>query len=304
MECIERTVDAASEGLRLDRFLTQIRPDVSRSEIQRSIRSGHVNVAENTVQQPAYRLRQGETITWEVPVRLLLHPHSLPLRILFEDQHLVAVDKPPGLIVHPGAGTDRTTLVEGLLIGRSLPVDDDPLRPGIVHRLDKETSGVLIVAKTPMALASLKTQFASRAVTKLYLAVVDGMISEDEGWIDAPVARDPSRPSRMGIQVQGRSAQTAFRVLSRTSTRTFLLVCPHTGRTHQIRVHLRYIEHPVHGDTTYGGAIADRLFLHAWRLAVQHPETGQELRLEAPPPAGFPPYTYVDVPWTRIAARK
>ena len=301
MERIEAIVDEGSNGERLDRFLASTRPDVSRSVIQREIRAGNVHVAGNAVHRPAHRLRNGEVIAWTLPEAAPLSPAPIPLSILFEDDALLALDKPVDLVVHPGAGTHKTTLVEGLLATRNLPASDDPSRPGIVHRLDKGTSGVMVVAKTDRALDSLKEQFAERMVAKSYLAVVEGTIEEDEGRIDAPVGRDPARPSRMTVLPRGRPAQSEFQVLNRSEDRTLLWVRPRTGRTHQIRTHLRYIGHPVLGDEVYGGSVpASRMFLHAWRLVVRHPETGETLRFEAPPPSAFPAYHYGELPWQRI----
>lgn len=301
MERIESIVDEGSNGERLDRFLASTRPDVSRSVIQREIREGNVHVAGNAVHRTAHRLRSGEVISWTLPVTPPLSPAPIPLSILFEDDALLALDKPVDLVVHPGAGTHKTTLVEGLLATRNLPATDDPSRPGIVHRLDKGTSGVMVVAKTNRALESLKEQFAERMVAKSYLAIVEGTIEEDEGTIDAPVGRDPARPSRMTVLPRGRPAQSEFQVLNRSEDRTLLWVRPRTGRTHQIRTHLRYIGHPVLGDEVYGGsAPASRMFLHAWRLVVRHPETGETLQFEAPPPGEFPRYPYGKLPWSSI----
>jgi 23S rRNA pseudouridine1911/1915/1917 synthase len=332
MERIESIAGEASAGMRLDRFLASIRPDTSRSAIQREIRDGNVVVSGTAVRQPAHRLRGGEVIVWSLREARPLAPETVPLSILYEDDALIAIDKPAGLVVHPGAGTTQTTLVEGLLAARDLPESDDPARPGIVHRLDKETSGVIVVAKTPAALHSLRRQFADRTVAKAYLAVAEGTIEEDEGTIDAPVGRDPSRPRRMAVEPRGRLAQTEFRVLGRAGGRTLLLVSPRTGRTHQIRAHLRFIGHPIVGDPVYGRAVAarppasqsdsssrgpgqaahvaqrrsacaeerTRMFLHAWRLVLRHPETGAELRLVAPPPSEFPDYPYERLPWDRI----
>ncbi|MFC2100071.1 RluA family pseudouridine synthase, partial [Candidatus Bipolaricaulota bacterium] len=202
--------------------------------------------------QRSYRVREGDQLTWEITSKPPLNPRPLDLSILHEDDHIVLVDKPAGLVVHPGAGTTTTTLVEALLVSRKLPASDDPTRPGIVHRLDKETSGVILVAKTPEALTALQQQFSARTTAKTYIAVVEGAVAEEEGWIDAPVGRDPRLPSRMAVQPAGREAQTGFSVLQRLDHATLLVVRPRTGRTHQIRVHCRYIGHPVVGDPVYG----------------------------------------------------
>jgi len=293
MEQISRKVGPEDQGHRLDQFLVALEGHVSRAEIQRQIRDGRVSVGGRPVVQPSHRLRIGERIAWEQRMPQILTPAPLPLDIVYEDSEVLAVNKPAGLIVHPGAGTaGKTTLVEGLLATRTLPTSDDPARPGIVHRIDKETTGILVVAKTPRALASLKRQFAERVVEKLYVALVVGSFGESEGCIDAPVGRDPRAPRRMAVRLDGRTAQTEFRVLQRQLDRSLVLVRPRTGRTHQIRVHFTYIGHPVVGDTLYGGPPNANLLLHAWKLTILHPATGATLTFEAPPPATFPWDTY------------
>jgi len=300
MKRIALIIDSEHAGRRLDRFLADADPEISRSKVQRDIRDGRVSVSGEVTRQPAHRLRENDEIVWEIADRAPLIPLPIPLDVLYEDEHLVVVDKPAGLVVHPGAGTESPTLVEGLLADRTLPPSDDPVRPGIVHRLDKETSGVILVAKTSTALAHLQRQFAARSVEKTYLAVVHGVIAEGEGTIDAPIGRDPARPWRMCVRSRGRAARTDFRVLHRLRDSTLLLVRPHTGRTHQVRVHLQYIGHPVQGDPIYGDARRRRLMLHAWRIAVQHPETGKSLRFEAPIPAEFPKYPFEELVWERM----
>ena len=288
MEDISRIIGPDDEGRRLDQFLVAIDGQLSRAEVQRQIRDGRVAVSGRTVLQPSYRLRSGEEARWHPKAVAALHPQPLPLRVLYEDDDIVALDKPAGLIVHPGAGTaGATTLVEGLLATRDLPPSDDPVRPGIVHRIDKETTGVLVVAKTPQALDALKRQFAARTVEKQYLAWISGVLDEEEGRIEAPVGRDPRSPRRMTVLADGRPAETEFRVLARGANRTFVLIRPRTGRTHQIRVHFRYIGHPVIGDSLYGGPRAPALLLHAWTLSVQHPVSGERLTFAAPPPPVF-----------------
>jgi len=332
MERIESIADPEARGTRLDRFLASTRPDASRNAIQREIRDGNVLVGGVVVRQPSHRLRGGETIEWSLREPAGLTPRAIPIEIVYEDAALVVVDKPVGLIVHPGAGTTETTLVEGLLATRDLPASDDPARPGIVHRLDKPTSGVLVVAKTAAALEALQAQFAARSVAKSYVAVVAGTIDEDAGTIDAPVGRDPARPSRMAVLPTGRLAQTEFHVLRRLDGRTLVVARPRTGRTHQLRVHFAYIGHPVVGDDTYGGregkrptdSVPDgtsqgtrgaangtrqqsapperqtRMLLHAWRLAIRHPSTGEELRIESSVPPEFPTYDYRSLAWHGI----
>jgi 23S rRNA pseudouridine1911/1915/1917 synthase len=254
MKRVVLIVGAEQAGRRLDRFLSDAHPERSRSEVQREVRAGNVSVSGGVARLPSRRLRANEEVVWDIADRPPLTPEPIPLDIRYEDDHLIVVDKPTGLVVHPGAGTDSPTLVEGLLADRSLPQSDDPTRPGIVHRLDKDTSGVIVVAKTSAALAHLQHQFAVRSVSKFYIAVVDGVIKEDEGTIEAPIGRDPASPRRMSIRSDGRAARTDFRVLRRLDGTSLLLAHPRTGRTHQLRVHLRYIAHPVLGDSIYGTA--------------------------------------------------
>ncbi len=302
----EFTIASDSEhvGRRLDQALADAFPHLSRTEIQQEIRGGHVTIRGQTAARPAYRLRPGDTIGWEVPDRPLLTPTLMPLTILFEDDELIALDKPCGLVVHPGAGTDEPTLVEGLLADRPLPVSDDPARPGIVHRLDKETSGVLVVAKTLGAMASLQRQFANRTTKKHYIAVVDGTFEETLGLIDAPIGRDPAVPQRMAIRAGGRRASTEFTVLETLDGTSLVWIRPRTGRTHQIRVHMNYTGHPVRGDKKYGGSPAERLMLHAWTLQIEHPTSGESMVFAAPIPRGFPEYDYGRLDRNRSAPRK
>jgi 23S rRNA pseudouridine1911/1915/1917 synthase len=298
------TVEEADDKARLDRYLASVQPDISRTAIQRWIKEGRVTVAGEVAGRASLRVRTGDAVSWEIPEAPVLTPAPIPLRILYEDESLVALDKPVDLVVHPGAGTDEPTLVEGLLAARDLPESDDPSRPGIVHRLDKGTSGVIVVAKTDAALADLQRQFAERVVAKTYVALVAGILEEDEGRIEAPIGRDPRRPSRMDVVPTGKPAETEFRVLERLSETTLVAASPRTGRTHQIRAHFRYIRHPVVGDDTYGGPPAERMLLHAWRLILHHPRTGEELRFEAPVPDAFPAYPYDELPWSRIPEAK
>ena len=305
MELIERTVQPEDHGHRLDHLLAAAHPDLSRTEIQREIRAGRVRIAEAVVDHPSHRVRTGDRIAWEIPEKETLTPEPLaePLVMLHNDDEMLVIHKPAGLVVHPGAGTRDTTLVEALLAEHTLAKTDDPERPGVVHRLDKETSGVIVMAKTESALKALQAQFAERSVIKQYLAVVEGTIAEEEGWIEAPIGRDPARPSRMAIQARGKHAESGFLVLDRADEQTLVLVRLHTGRTHQIRVHMKYIGHPVVGDSNYGhGKEGDRMLLHAWRLEIAHPSTGERLRFEAEIPAEFPAYAYDDVAWNAVRA--
>ncbi len=286
MSHTESTVAESESGQRLDRYLAGNMRDISRSTLQRLIRKGHVTVGERVITQPSYRIRSNQRVSCLLPEEEGLVPKAIDLDILYEDDFIVVINKQPGLIVHPGAGQNAPTLVEGLLVNRDLPIDDDPTRPGIVHRLDKDTSGTIVVAKTAEAMHSLKEQFAARTVHKLYIAKVEGSVNEEEGMIDAPIGRDPANPRRMAINPQGRSAQTEFRVLKRSTDSSLLMVHLRTGRTHQIRIHMRYINHSIIGDMLYGHA-GTRLMLHAWRLEFTHPQTGEYMSFSAPVPPEF-----------------
>ncbi len=297
MEKVELVVTEAEGGLRLDRYMAEKITGTSRTTLQREIHAGRVCVNGVPAEHPSREMRLGERVVWEYELEPILAPRRAPLSIVYEDGSLLLANKAAGQVVHPGAGTHDPTLVEALLMDRSLPATEDPARPGIVHRLDKETSGLIVVAKTQSALESLKEQFAERRVQKAYLAVVAGVIEEDEGVIDAPVGRDPAHPRRMTVRAEGRAAETEFRVLHRTETTTLVVVFPRTGRTHQVRVHLRYIGHPVLGDGLYGSGLQERLFLHAWRLEFTHPASGARVRFEAPVPLGFPSYPYETIAW-------
>ncbi len=287
MEWIELTVREGETGLRLDRYLAMNSDDLSRSTIQQLIRKGMVTVDGEPAKRPSQPIHFHQLVRCPVPKRPVLSPKTIDLDILYEDDAIVVVNKQPGLVVHPGAGSSSTSLVEGLLVDRRLPVADDPTRPGIVHRLDKDTSGAIVVAKTDRAMRALKAQFAARLIKKLYIAQVEGKVEEDEGLIDATIGRDPVHPYRMTIRPQGRGAQTEFRVLDRDEKSTFLIVRLRTGRTHQIRVHMRYIGHPVVGDRLYGHNGEMRLMLHAWSLGFAHPESGHAVSFTAPLPSEF-----------------
>lgn len=294
------TVPATARPQRLDHFLAAQLPDLSRSRIQELLRSGQAKVAGEVERRPGLRLRGGERIELTLIERppLAAAPEALPLRVLYEDDDLVAVDKPAGMTVHPGAGARGGTLVNALLgrYGRLSSVGG-PLRPGIVHRLDKPTSGVLLVAKNDAAHARLAEQFRRRQVEKRYLALVHGRLPRLHDTIRLPVARDRVRRTRMTTRRrQGRAALTEYRVLGSAGGFTLAEALLHTGRTHQIRVHFAALGHPVVGDTLYGAPrqlrwgnatrpTLNRIFLHAARVRFEHPRTGKLLEVRAALPA-------------------
>ncbi len=287
--------EASDAGKRLDHFLHACLPEYSRARLQQWIKSGRVQV-NGSPGRPAHLLRGGEQIELEAapPRPLAAVPEDIPLHILYEDTDLAAIDKPAGMVVHAGAGIHSGTLVNALLhrFG-SLSTTGGALRPGIVHRLDRYTSGVLLVAKNDAAHRALAEQFSHREVEKTYLTLVHGSLAADSGRIEKPIARDPQRRVRMTARLaSGRSARTEYRVLRRFPGFTFLEVRIGTGRTHQIRVHLSAAGHPVVGDRLYGApaAIAGRpplarYFLHAWRIGFRQPSTGAPVRVESPLPA-------------------
>ncbi len=279
-------------GKRLDSFLHERLPDFSRSRLQSWIRAERVLI-DGKALRASYILRGSETVS----VRpadlspLKAEPEELPLKILYEDADVIVVDKPAGMVVHAGAGHASGTLVNALLhhFGALSGVGGD-LRPGIVHRLDRDTSGVLIVARTNKAHQSLADQFRDRQVEKTYLALVHGRMRQPQGRIDTPVARDPVRRTRMTTKLSsGRPASTEYRVLEQLQNFSFLEVHIGTGRTHQIRVHLASIHHPVVGDRLYGAPakIPDlsplgRFFLHARRVRFTSPSSGEPITVESP----------------------
>ncbi len=283
-----------SAGQRLDHFLTRVMPEYSRARIQSWIEQGRV-LAAGVPRKPSYKLRLGDTIEVEPKELkpLKAAPEDIPLDILYEDADVIAVNKPAGLVVHAGAGRDSGTLVNALLHHfTALSEVGGDLRPGIVHRIDKGTSGVLLVARTDAAHRHLAAQFAKRQVEKTYLALVEGTPKQDAGEVTSPITRDPVRRTRMTARLEhGRPAYTSWRVLQRLAGLTLLEVRIGTGRTHQIRVHLSSIGHPVACDTLYGAAAhppgrepLNRPWLHAWRIRFTSPSTGNPVSVEAPVP--------------------
>jgi 23S rRNA pseudouridine1911/1915/1917 synthase len=282
-------------GKRLDQVVQERLGQFSRSRIQQWIRAGRVLVG-GMPQRPSHLVQAGESIEVEPAEAPPLNatPEDIPLRILYEDGDLVAIDKAAGMVVHAGAGIHSGTLVNALLhrFG-ALSGVAGALRPGIVHRLDRYTSGVLLVAKNDAAHQSLAGQFSSRQVEKTYVALVHGQVKQEAGRIDRPIARDPVRRTRMTARLgEGRAAWSEYRVMQRFDRFTLLEVRIGTGRTHQIRVHLSGLGHPVVGDTLYGAPAKvegqpplGRYFLHAQRIRFRLPSTGEEVVLVSPLPA-------------------
>ena len=297
------TVEQSLPSERLDIFLRAKFPAVSRGAMQRLIEQGHIRVNGKTV-KPTHSPRAGEKIEihFPEPRPAEAQPEEIALDILFEDKSLLVVNKPAGLVVHPAAGHEEHTLVNALLhhCQGSLSGIGGVARPGIVHRLDKETSGCLVVAKNDETHIALSEQFANRVVKKIYHAIVCGEVPRDAGEIHAAIARHPTHRKRMAVQdaSDGRAAHTSYRVLEKLKCATYVEVQIHTGRTHQIRVHFQHLGHPVVGDDTYGSAknkrlkelanyAAPRVLLHAKELSFIHPRTQKTLNFSAPLPDDF-----------------
>ena len=288
---------------RLDAFLREKFHAVSRAALKRLIEQGHVRVNGQPV-KPAHSPRAGDRIEihWPAARPTRAQPEEMPLDILFEDKLLLVLNKPAGLVVHPAAGNEEHTLVNALLhhCQDSLSGIGGVARPGIVHRLDKETSGCLVVAKNDETHQALSRQFAARAVGKIYNAIVCGGLAPDAGEIHAAIARHPTHRKRMAVRDKpsGRAAHTSWRVLERLNSATLVEAQLHTGRTHQVRVHFQFLGHPLVGDETYGsrqnqklaeltGYEAPRVMLHARELSFVHPGTRTEMSFEAPLPDDF-----------------
>ena len=279
--------------LRLDQFLAKQLPEYSRSRLQQLIRSGFVRLNKQTT-RPRQIVRGGDKIHLiEPPLeKIEMRPEPIPLDVLFEDDDLIVINKPADLTVHPGAGQREHTLVNALLSHcTTLSGIGGKERPGIVHRLDKETSGCLVVAKNDVAHRELSKQFAARTVEKIYLALVAGKLRKPTGVIEENIGRHPVQRKRMSVSSKrGRAAKTEYRVI-RSSDQASLVECRlHSGRTHQIRVHLHHLGHPVLGDKIYAPRFAKnfhRQMLHAWKLGFRHPCTGEWRSFEASLPADF-----------------
>lgn len=286
---IEFTAD--SSGERLDKVLAARLDQFSRVQIQALIRDGQVTVGGRPA-KPSHRVECGDLIRVQVPaleVEDAPVPEAIPLDVLFENDDLAVIDKPAGMVVHPAYGHRSGTLVNAVLARwPSIAAWGEPERAGIVHRLDKETSGVIVVAKTPAALETLRAQFKERAVEKRYLALVEGTPDTPDGIIDAPIGRDPHQRKRMAVARDGREAVTEFHVIEQYDEFSLIEVFPKTGRTHQIRVHLAFIGHPVVGDTVYGRRHQrikmKRHFLHAAALSFPLPGSSEIVTVEAPLP--------------------
>jgi 23S rRNA pseudouridine1911/1915/1917 synthase len=300
-ESLTLEVDETDAGLRLDAYLAAHIDGWSRARLQRLIEAGDVLV-NSKLEKAAYKVSAGDEIEVELtpPPESNFTPENIPLDIVFEDDHIVVVNKPAGLVVHPAAGVYSGTLANALAYHFRQLANAGSVRPGIVHRLDKDTSGLLVVAKTEAAHENLGEQFRAREVFKSYVALVYGVVKDQSGRIEQAIARDPRNRTRMAVVAGGRGALSLYRVRRSYNAFTLLEVELKTGRTHQIRVHLAWLKHPVVGDALYDGgrdnSVQDvqlrakirklkRQFLHAEHLGFRHPVTGEALKFFAPLPA-------------------
>jgi 23S rRNA pseudouridine1911/1915/1917 synthase len=285
------TVTDEQAGMRLDRFIAAIDPQISRTRAQTLIAEARILVHGHPA-KPSLMLAAGDIV--QLPATTATAPATLPqaedipLQIVYEDDYLLIVDKPAGMVVHPAPGHSGGTLVNALLAHTNSLSGEDPYRPGIVHRLDKDTSGLLLVAKDDVTLMTLGRMMRAHAITKAYLALIEGILEPPAGTIDAPIGRDPRHRQQMAIVTQGgREARTTYTTEQVIGKRTLVRAALVTGRTHQIRVHFAAIGHPVVGDTIYGRMqppVPPRQFLHATRLALAHPQTGVPLDFTSPLP--------------------
>jgi len=290
MEKREFTVAGGEDGIRVDKYIAvKLGDGYSRTYVKNLMDRGMVRVGGEEV-KPRYITREGDRVFLEMlpPETSEIEPEDIPLDIIYEDEWIIVVNKPAGMVVHPGAGNKKGTLAGALLhhCGK-LPGGDETGRPGIVHRLDKDTSGVIVAAKDERAMRSLARQFQKRAVKKEYMAVVRGTVELDNGVIDAPVGRHAVDRRKMDVEHggSGKHARTVYHVVKRLGRFTLLDLELGTGRTHQIRVHMKHLGHPVAGDRQYGGGIEmSRQALHARKLGFTHPDTGKYVEFEAPVP--------------------
>lgn len=288
-------VGAAQAGIRLDRFLSVIYPDLSRNYFQKLIKSGQVLIS-GAAQKPGYEVKAGEVVTVQIPpaVQVDIQAEDIPLDILYEDDDILVVNKPKGMVVHPAAGNITGTLVNAVMYhceGQLSGINGE-IRPGIVHRIDKDTTGSLIVCKNNMAHVHIASQIKAHSLTRRYQGIVVGRMKDDAGIIDANIGRSPKNRKKMASNVPGgRRAVTHYKVLERFSRHTYMEFELETGRTHQIRVHMASIGHPLLADPLYGHAKCSYKLqgqcLHAMTLGFIHPTTGKYIEVTAPLPEYF-----------------
>ena len=282
-------VDDTAIGQRLDRFVTEAVADLTRSTVQRLIEQGHITRNDKPT-RAAEPLKRGDTISVQLPepVDTTLVPEEIPLNVVYVDDDIIVVDKPAGMVVHPAPGHPRGTLVNALLWHYPGMNIGGGIRPGIVHRIDRDTSGLLVVARNDFALQQLQQQQLAHTMHKEYIALVEGGFKTDSGTVDAAIARHPRDRLRMAIMDDGRAARTHWRVIERFQQQTVLALTLETGRTHQIRVHCQHMRHPIIGDPMYGVQISkprlERQFLHAHKLGFSHPRSQAAVEFTSPLP--------------------
>lgn len=292
MESFQHTVLPEQAKQRLDKILADLNEDASRSQVQLWINDGLVKVNGEDVKNK-YKCQTGDEITWSIPEPepLEIVPENIPLEIVYQDSHVLVVNKPRGMVVHPAAGHGTGTLVNALMYHiQDLSGINGILRPGIVHRIDKDTSGLLMVAKNDKAHVSLVEQLSKKTVERKYEAIAHGVLAHDYGTIDAPLGRDPKDRQKMAVVSGGKDAVTHFKVIERYKDFTHVECILETGRTHQIRVHMQYINHQLAGDPKYGPRKTleiDGQALHARTLGFEHPDTGEWMMFEVEPPEDF-----------------
>lgn len=286
--------EAKVAGERLDQFLHSHFKHLSRERLKKLIKEGKVKVNSKVAFKPGDRLQVKDKVSILIELssqKQALLPENIPLEVIYQDQEIALINKPAGLLTHPSSIEQNHTLVNALLFQfGKLSEISGPLKPGIVHRLDKETSGIILVAKTDFAHLRLAEQFKNRTLEKKYLAVVGGRLEHDEGWIEEPIARGRLERKKMRIDYsKGKIARTQFKVLRRLHSYTFVLLYPKTGRTHQLRVHMKYLGHPILGDAKYGkkSALIKRQALHAYYLRFFHPRTQEPMSFKAEIPQDF-----------------
>ncbi len=287
---LKLTIDSAMTG-RIDKELAHHLTDISRSQLQKWIEDGNVTVNGETV-KPKYKLAVGDEVVVqpEKPQKIDLEPENIPLDIVYEDDDVIVVNKPQGMVVHPAPGHPNHTLVNALLYHSPLSTINGEFRPGIVHRIDKDTSGLLMIAKNDLAHRSLAAQLKAKTNEREYVALVHGVIKEERGTIDAPLGRSKKDRKKQAVVEDGRHAVTHFKVLERFQHYTLVSCQLETGRTHQIRVHMKYIGHPLAGDPLYGPRktlSGNGQYLHARLLGFKHPRTGKQMTFTSPLPEYF-----------------
>ena len=287
---LKLTIDSAMTG-RIDKELAHHLADISRSQLQKWIEDGNVTVNGEKV-KPKYKLAVGDRVVVqpEKPQKIDLEPENIPLDIVYEDDDVIVVNKPQGMVVHPAPGHPNHTLVNALLYHSPLSTINGEFRPGIVHRIDKDTSGLLMIAKNDLAHRSLAEQLKAKTNEREYVALVHGVIKEERGTIDAPLGRSKKDRKKQAVVEDGRHAVTHFKVLERFQHYTLVSCRLETGRTHQIRVHMKYIGHPLAGDPLYGPRKTlpgNGQYLHARLLGFKHPRTGKQMTFTSPLPEYF-----------------